>query len=260
MTISLATQTCSFVFVASSPFSSIEEGGLQQLVDSGWSSFMVDPEMIPNANQHLREYQALQPLKIVYAAGSHELLATGTTKLTIGVENTLGKQREVNMSVMLAPGLGRNLLSSSGAGKRGRDDNICVSCAKSKGRNVPVETQPYLYFLDAILPELPSECINVGETSGVMLWHRRSGHINAHIVKKLQNENGTGEVVKDTAFSVSNYDTCTPAKSKQQNHAKAALVEVTMPIELEYTDLSGPISIAFEGIALWPNSLTTARA
>ena len=70
--------------------------------------------MIPNADHHLREYQALQPPKNVYGAGSHELIAIGTAKLTIGVENTAGKQREVNMSVMLVPGLGRNLLSSSG--------------------------------------------------------------------------------------------------------------------------------------------------
>ena len=70
--------------------------------------------MIPNADQRLCEYQALQTPKIVYGAGSHELLATGTAKLTIGVENTARKQREVNMSVMFGPGLGRNLLSSSG--------------------------------------------------------------------------------------------------------------------------------------------------
>ena len=71
---------------------------------------MVDPEMIPNADQYLREYQALQPPNITYGAGSHELLATGTVNITIGVENTAGIQREVNMSVMLMPGLGRSLL------------------------------------------------------------------------------------------------------------------------------------------------------
>ena len=114
-TISPATETCSFTFVASSSFSSIKKGGLQLLVDSGCSSHMVDPEMIPNADQHLREFQALRPPKIFYGAGSHELLATGTAKLTIGVENTTGIQREVNMSVMLVPGLGRSLLSSSAA-------------------------------------------------------------------------------------------------------------------------------------------------
>ena len=51
---------------------------------------MVDLEMILNADQHLREYQAIQPPKIVYRAGSQELLATGTATLTIGVENTAG--------------------------------------------------------------------------------------------------------------------------------------------------------------------------
>ena len=71
--------------------------------------------MIPNADEHLRQHEALQPPKIVYGAGSHELLATGMAKLTIGVENTASIQREVNMSVMLVPGLGRNLLFSSAA-------------------------------------------------------------------------------------------------------------------------------------------------
>ena len=71
--------------------------------------------MLPNADQHRREYHAFQPPKIVYGAGSHELLATGTVNLTIGVENNAGIQREVNISVMLVPGLGRSLLSSSAA-------------------------------------------------------------------------------------------------------------------------------------------------
>ena len=119
-TISPAAETCSFTFVASSSFSPNKKGGLQLLVDSGCLSHMVDPEMIPNADQHLREYQALQPPKNVYGARSHEVLATRTAKLTIGVENTTGIQPEVNMSVMLVPGLGRNLLSSSAAPARRR--------------------------------------------------------------------------------------------------------------------------------------------
>ena len=55
-----------------------------------------------------------------------------------------------------------------------------------------------MYFLDAILPELPSEYANVGEASSVTLWHRRLGHINAQSVKKLAEDQGTGMVVKDT--------------------------------------------------------------
>ena len=100
---------------------------------------MVDPEMIPDADQQLREYQALQPPKIVFGAGSHELLATGTAKLTIGVENTAGKQREVNMSVALVPGLGRNLPSSSAALANGVDTATSAFPAlKAKGENLPL--------------------------------------------------------------------------------------------------------------------------
>ena len=87
-TVSPATETCSFTLVASSSFSSLKKGGLQLLVDSGCSSHMVDPEMIPNTNQPLREYKTLQRPKMVNGAGSHECLATGTAKVMIGVENT----------------------------------------------------------------------------------------------------------------------------------------------------------------------------
>ena len=128
--------------------------------------------------------------------------------------------------------------------KRGIDDNICVSCAEIKGRKLPDKTRPYWFFVNAILPELPGEYVNVGETSSVMLWHRRLGHINAQSSKKLTQAKDTEMVVKDTDFSVSNCDTCALPKGKQQNHPKEGLIEVTQPLELVYTDLSGPVSSA----------------
>ena len=125
---------------------------------------MVDPEMILNADQNLREYHALQTPKIVYGAGSHELLATGTAQLTIGVENTAVKEREVNVSVMLVPGLGGNLLSSSAA-RANRVETIISAfpALRAKGEHFPLRADHNLHFLDAILPELPSEYANVGE-------------------------------------------------------------------------------------------------
>ena len=51
-------------------------------------------------------------------------------------------------------------------------------------------------------------------------------------------------LVKDTHVSVSNCDTCAVAKIEQQNHPKVARVEFTQLLELVYTDLSGPISLA----------------
>ena len=76
---------------------------------------MVDPEIIPNADQHLREYQAPQPPRTAYRARSQGLFATGTAKLIMGIQNTAGKQRDTNVSGILVPGLGRNLRSSSTA-------------------------------------------------------------------------------------------------------------------------------------------------
>ena len=120
----------------------MKKGELQLLVDSGCSSHVVDPEMIPNADQHLREYEALQPPKIVSGAGSHELLATGTAKLTIGVKNTAGKQREVNMSCYFGTwSWSQSAVFVSRARKMGRYDHIGVSCAESKGRKRPVKSR-----------------------------------------------------------------------------------------------------------------------
>ena len=85
-----ATETCLFTFVASSSFSSIKKGGLQLLVDTGCSPHMVDPDMIPNADQHLREYQALQPPKIIEVTQPLELVYTdlsGTISPASGAGN-----------------------------------------------------------------------------------------------------------------------------------------------------------------------------
>ena len=66
-------------------------------------------------------------------------IATGTAKLTIGVDNTAGKQRRVNISVMLVPALGRNLLSSSAALAIGVDTTISAFPAlKAKGETFPL--------------------------------------------------------------------------------------------------------------------------
>ena len=85
---------------------------------------MVDPATIPNAEEYLHQYQERRPQQTVYGAGSHELLATGTAMLKRSVDDTDSKQREVNMSVLLVPGLGRNLLSSSAALANGVETTI----------------------------------------------------------------------------------------------------------------------------------------
>ena len=124
------------------------------------------------------------------------MLATETVKHTIGVENTASIQRKVNVPVMLVPGLGLNLPPSSAALANGVEAIIYAFPAlRAKVENFPLIADHNLYFLDAILPELPSEYANVGETSSVMLWHRRLGHINVQSVKKLEEEKSTGMVV-----------------------------------------------------------------
>ena len=80
----------------------------------------------------------------------------------------------VNMSVMLVPGLGRSLLSSSAAlANRVKTIISAFPALRAKGEHFPLRADYNLYFLDAILPELPREYANVGETPSVMLWNRR---------------------------------------------------------------------------------------
>ena len=99
------------------------------------------------------------------------------------------------------PNLGRNRLSSSAALANGvKTIMSALPALRAKGEHFPLRADHTLYFLDAILPELASEYANVGETSRVMLWHCRLGHINAQSVKKLAEEKGRGMVVKDRFF------------------------------------------------------------
>ena len=68
----------------------------------------------------------------------------------------------MNMPVILVPGLGRNLLSSSAALANGVETTISAFPAlRAKRENFSLRTDHNLYFLDAILSELPSEYANV---------------------------------------------------------------------------------------------------
>lgn len=59
-------------FVATSSVPSAKKGGLKLVVDSGCSSRMTNPAIIPNTERHLCEYQALQPPKVLHGVRSHE--------------------------------------------------------------------------------------------------------------------------------------------------------------------------------------------
>ena len=99
------------------------------------------------------------------------------------------------MSVMLVPALGRNLLSSSASLANGVETIISAFPAlRAKGEHFPLRADHNLYFLDAILPELPSEYANVGEIPSVMLWDRRLGHSKAQSVQNLAEKKVLGSL------------------------------------------------------------------
>ena len=75
--------------------------------------------------------------------------------LKLGVENTNSKQQEANRSVLLVPGLSRNLLSSSTALANGVETIISSfpRLLAKKRRRLPADTS--LYFLNAVFPKPP---------------------------------------------------------------------------------------------------------
>ena len=70
-------------------------------------------------------------------------------------------------------------------------------------------------------------------------WHRRMDHINARSLELLSKTDANG-----VSFSggVSPFDVCAIGKSFQQPHRTKSNIGITMPFQLVYNDLMGPIS------------------
>ncbi|CAN0458149.1 unnamed protein product, partial [Ascophyllum nodosum] len=262
-----------FSFACCHPPLSQRADGFQMLVDSGSSKHFVDPELVHRVGSRMQNYTNISPPMEIKAAGHNTLLGIAQgTLLVVVVRDTQGICRTVKLPIVLVPGLGRNLFSTAMAAQTGvktiitkagsivdlglfsiqlsRSDNLdhldlAISkqskrtesaCCAISGKSFSKEI-----ILTASVPQknvaLPAESIN--------LWHRRLGHPNETVLRKVRDLVDSGVKFSDSLISCS---ACKIGKSTQKPHPKNTSHDwVTEPLQVVTTDLMGPISPAALG-------------
>ena len=109
-----------FSFAMCHPPLSQEAEGFQLLVDSESSKRFIDPGLIRGIESRMLEYAKIEPPMEITAAGNNVLRGTAQCILLVVVRGTDGALRAVKLSIVLVPGLKRNVFSSSAAAKKRR--------------------------------------------------------------------------------------------------------------------------------------------
>ncbi|CAN0425105.1 unnamed protein product, partial [Ascophyllum nodosum] len=89
------------------------------MVDSGASDHSFDDALIPRLRYRLDNYQALAIRRYITTAGGHQLEGAGLGLLRGHIIDAQGVQRLIQISVLIVPGLGRNLFSGKQASRNG---------------------------------------------------------------------------------------------------------------------------------------------
>ena len=101
------------------PSLSQEADGLHLLVDSGSSKHVViDPELIRGLESRVLEYTKTEPPMEIRSAGDNVLRGTAQGIFLVVVRSTDDVLRTVKLSIILGPGLKRNLFSNSAAAQK----------------------------------------------------------------------------------------------------------------------------------------------
>ena len=89
------------------------------MVDSGASGHYFDDALIPRLRYRLENYQELAIRRYITTAGGHQLEGAGQGLLRGHIIDAKGVQRLIQISVLIVPGLGRNLSSVKQASRNG---------------------------------------------------------------------------------------------------------------------------------------------
>ena len=89
------------------------------MVDSGASGHYFDDALIPKLRYRLDNYQELTIRRWITTAGGHQRKGAGQGLLRGHIIDAEGVQRLIQISVLIVPGLGRNLLSVKEAPRNG---------------------------------------------------------------------------------------------------------------------------------------------
>ena len=89
------------------------------MVDSGASGHYFDGALISRLRYRLENYQELAIRRYITTAGGHQLEGAGQGLLRGHMIDAQGVQRLIQISVLILPGLGRNLFSVKQASRSG---------------------------------------------------------------------------------------------------------------------------------------------
>ena len=89
------------------------------MVDSEASGHYFDDALIPRLRYRLENYQELAIRRYITTAGGHQLEGAGQGLLRGHIIDAQGVQRLIQISVLIVPGLGRNLFSVKQASRNG---------------------------------------------------------------------------------------------------------------------------------------------
>ena len=152
-------------------------------------------------------------------------------------------QRLIQISVLIVPGLGRNLFSVKQASRNGVVSIFDKYNPRLEANNFTLPLQELendLYFVSLDLvsgssaPELAMQA-----AATATLWHRRMGHLNRKSLNLLKKVDNNGVSFDGT---VPDCDICAVGESRQQAHPKTVDQHVQHPFQLVFTDLMGPFT------------------
>ena len=149
-------------------------------------------------------------------------------------------QRLTQISVLIVPGLGRNLFSFKQASRNGVVSILDKYNPRLEANNFTLPLQElkndlYFFSLDLLsgssAPELAMQA-----AATATLWHRRMGHLNRKSLDLLKKVNNKGVSFDGT---VADCDVCAAGESRQRDHPKTADQHVQHPFQLVFTDPMG---------------------
>ena len=152
-------------------------------------------------------------------------------------------QRLIHISLLIVPGLGRNLFSVKQGSRNAVVSIFDKYNPKLKANNFTLPLQElendlYFFSLDLVSASSAPE-LTMQAAATATLWHRRMGHLNRKSLDLLKKVNNNGVSFDGT---VSDYDVCAVERSRQRAHPKTADQHVQHPFQLVFTDLMGPFT------------------
>ena len=168
------------------------------MVDSEASGHYFDDALIPGLRYRLDNFQELAIRRWITAARGHQLEGAGQGLLRGHIIDAQGMQRLIQISVLIVPGLGRNLLSVKQASRNGVVSIFDKYNPRLEAKNFklpPRELENGLYFFSLDLvsgssaPELAMQA-----AATATLWHRRMGHLNRKSLDLLNEDHNLSKM------------------------------------------------------------------